>query len=88
MVVRPTRDGHVADLYELVTSLVEQGIEAPILIRFGGVIRDRIQYLSSSFQTAIEEFNWGKLTLDTPSYIIESNASIVAPLVFQYILES
>ena len=33
-----------------------------------------------------EKITWGKLSMDTPSHIIESDASIVAPLVFAYIL--
>ncbi len=35
-----------------------------------------------------EKITWGKLSVDTPSYIIESDASIVAPLIFTYVLES
>lgn len=46
------------DLYELVQSLVAQGIEAPILIRFNGIIQDRIRRLSEAFQAAIQEFNY------------------------------
>lgn len=33
-----------------------------------------------------EKITWGKLGSETPSYIIESDASIVAPLMFAYIL--
>jgi deoxyhypusine synthase len=33
-----------------------------------------------------EKITWGKLGVDTPSYIIESDASIVAPLIFAYLL--
>ncbi len=33
-----------------------------------------------------EKITWGKLAIDTPSYIIESDASIVAPLIFHYVL--
>jgi deoxyhypusine synthase len=33
-----------------------------------------------------EKITWGKLAKDTPRFIIESDASIVAPLVFAYIL--
>ncbi len=33
-----------------------------------------------------EKITWGKLGVDTPKYIIESDASIVAPLMFSYIL--
>lgn len=33
-----------------------------------------------------EKITWGKLEMQTPSYIIESDASIVAPLIFNYVL--
>ncbi len=33
-----------------------------------------------------EKITWGKLGVDTPKYMIESDASIVAPLIFAYIL--
>ncbi len=33
-----------------------------------------------------EKITWGKLAADTPKYIVESDASIVAPLMFAYIL--
>lgn len=35
-----------------------------------------------------EKITWGKLSPKTPSYIIESDASIVAPLIFNYVLDS
>jgi deoxyhypusine synthase len=34
-----------------------------------------------------EKITWGKLSVDTPSFIIESDASIVAPLIFNYVLD-
>lgn len=33
-----------------------------------------------------EKISWGKLDKDTPAFVIESDASIVAPLMFAYIL--
>ena len=33
-----------------------------------------------------EKITWGKLDKNTPSFIIESDASIVAPLIFSYVL--
>ena len=33
-----------------------------------------------------EKITWGKLGINTPKFIIESDASIVAPLVFAMIL--
>lgn len=35
-----------------------------------------------------EKITWGKLALDTPKFMIESDATIVAPLIFAYILAS
>lgn len=58
VIVQPEEDGAQADLYELVQSLVQRGIEAPILIRFDGIIRDRIRHLQKAFKDAINEFNY------------------------------
>jgi deoxyhypusine synthase len=33
-----------------------------------------------------EKITWGKLTKDTPRFVIESDASIVVPLIFAYVL--
>lgn len=33
-----------------------------------------------------EKITWGKLDLDTPKFIVESDATIVAPLIFGYLL--
>ena len=33
-----------------------------------------------------EKITWGKIGVDTPTYIIESDATIVAPLIFSYLL--
>jgi deoxyhypusine synthase len=34
-----------------------------------------------------EKITWGKLGIDTPKFIVESDATIVAPLIFAYILD-
>ena len=34
-----------------------------------------------------EKITWGKLGVDTPRYVIESDATIVAPLIFAYLLQ-
>ncbi|PIU19247.1 MAG: deoxyhypusine synthase [Elusimicrobia bacterium CG08_land_8_20_14_0_20_59_10] len=34
-----------------------------------------------------EKITWGKLDVDTPKFVIESDATIVAPLMFSYILD-
>ncbi len=43
-------------------------------------------YGSYSGAVPNEKITWGKLGIDTPKYIIESDASIVAPLMFGYVL--
>ncbi|HLE10573.1 MAG: deoxyhypusine synthase [Bdellovibrionales bacterium RIFOXYD12_FULL_39_22] len=43
-------------------------------------------YGSYSGAVPNEKITWGKLDITSPSYIIESDATIVAPLIFAYIL--
>ncbi len=43
-------------------------------------------YGSYSGATPNEKITWGKLGADTPRFIIESDATIVAPLMFSYIM--
>ena len=45
-------------------------------------------YGSYSGATPNEKITWDKLGIDTPKFVIESDASIVAPLIFQYVLEN
>ncbi|NLG12300.1 MAG: deoxyhypusine synthase, partial [Elusimicrobia bacterium] len=33
-----------------------------------------------------EKITWEKLSIDTPRFVIESDATIVAPLIFAYVL--
>ncbi len=44
-------------------------------------------YGSYSGAVPNEKITWGKLGIDTPKHIIESDATIVAPLIFAYLLE-
>jgi arginine decarboxylase len=57
VVVRPDRNGHELDLFELTRSLDYRGISAPILFRFDGIIEDRVRLLQTSFDDAIKA--WG-----------------------------
>jgi len=45
-------------------------------------------YGSYSGAAPNEKITWEKLDISTPKFAIESDASIVAPLIFQYVLES
>ena len=44
-------------------------------------------YGSYSGAVPNEKITWGKLDADTPKHIIESDATIVAPLIFAYVLD-
>jgi deoxyhypusine synthase len=43
-------------------------------------------YGGYSGATPNEKITWGKLAVDTPKFIVESDATIVAPLIFAYVL--
>jgi deoxyhypusine synthase len=43
-------------------------------------------YGSYSGAVPNEKITWGKLEVDTPKYVIESDATIVAPLIFAHVL--
>jgi deoxyhypusine synthase len=43
-------------------------------------------YGSFSGCTPSEKISWAKLSKDTPAFIIESDATIVAPLIFEYVM--
>lgn len=45
-------------------------------------------YGSYSGAIPTEKITWGKLDITTPMFVVESDATIVAPLIFQYVLES
>jgi deoxyhypusine synthase len=44
-------------------------------------------YGSYSGAVPNEKISWGKLDVDTPRFVIESDATIVAPLIFEYVLD-
>ena len=50
---RQAEDG--IDLKELIDGLKQRGLDLPILIRFNGILRDRLKTLSQCFQKAIDE---------------------------------
>jgi len=45
-------------------------------------------YGSYSGAIPTEKITWGKIDVNTPMYVIESDATIVAPLIFGYVTES
>ncbi|MGZ4809730.1 MAG: deoxyhypusine synthase family protein [Thermoanaerobaculia bacterium] len=60
--------------------------EVPLWGYFCQISDSTTSYGSYSGAVPNEKITWGKLGVDTPKHIIESDASIVAPLMFAYIL--
>lgn len=60
--------------------------EIPTWSYFCQISDSTTSYGSYSGAVPNEKITWGKLGVNTPRFIIESDASIVAPLVFAYIL--
>lgn len=62
------------------------GIPCPYWGYFCQISDSTTSYGSYSGAIPTEKITWGKLDVDTPQFIIESDASIVAPLMFARIL--
>ena len=62
------------------------GINAPEWSYFCQISDSTTSYGSYSGAVPNEKITWGKLGIDTPKFIIESDATIVAPLIFAYLL--
>ncbi|NLI16642.1 MAG: deoxyhypusine synthase family protein [candidate division Zixibacteria bacterium] len=81
--------GIAGDFPICVVPLIQQDLQKPC--KFWGyfcqISDSTTSYGSYSGAVPNEKITWGKLGIDTPRFIIESDATIVAPLIFQYILE-
>ncbi|HEY8515102.1 MAG TPA: deoxyhypusine synthase family protein [Candidatus Binatia bacterium] len=60
--------------------------ETPLWAYFCQIGDSTTSYGSYSGAVPNEKITWGKLSIDTPRFMIESDASIVAPLIFGYVL--
>ena len=60
--------------------------DTPFWSYFCQISDSTTSYGSYSGAVPNEKITWGKLDWDTPKFIIESDATIVAPLVFAYVL--
>lgn len=82
--------GIAGDFPICVVPMLEQdlGRDTPRWGYFCQISDSTTSYGSYSGAVPNEKITWGKLSVDTPSYIIESDATIVAPLVFAFVLES
>lgn len=60
--------------------------DAPFWSYFCQISDSTTSYGSYSGAVPNEKITWGKLGVDTPRFVIESDATIVAPLIFAYVL--
>lgn len=61
-------------------------IEAKLWGYFAQISDSTTSYGSYSGAVPNEKITWGKLGVETPKFIVESDATIVAPLIFAYVL--
>lgn len=82
--------GIAGDFAMCVAPMLEQDLERDDLLKwryYCQITDSTTSYGSYSGCIPNEKITWGKLDIDTPSYVIESDATIVAPLIFAWILE-
>ena len=60
--------------------------DVPFWAYFCQISDSTTSYGSYSGAVPNEKITWGKLAPDTPKFIVESDATIVAPLIFAYVL--
>lgn len=80
--------GIAGDFPICVVPMLEQdmGVPTPLWAYFCQISDSTTSYGSYSGAVPNEKITWGKLGADTPKYIVESDATIVAPLVFACVL--
>jgi deoxyhypusine synthase len=81
--------GIAGDFPICVVPMLEQSLKIPDIPRWGyfcQISDSTTSYGSYSGAVPNEKITWGKLSKDTPKFIIESDATIVAPLIFAYVL--
>lgn len=80
--------GIAGDFPICVVPMLEQDLEknVPKWNYFCQISDSTTSYGSYSGAVPNEKITWGKLSIETPKYIVESDATIVAPLIFAYIL--
>lgn len=61
--------------------------DTPFWSYFCQISDSTTSYGSYSGAVPNEKITWGKLDINTPKFIVESDATIVAPLIFAYILD-
>ena len=64
----------------------DMGEDSPLWGWFAQISESTTSYGGYSGAPPSEKITWGKLASSTPMYVIESDATIVAPILFSYIL--
>ena len=83
--------GIAGDFPICVVPMLEQDLkmkDVPLWGYFCQIGDSTTSYGSYSGAVPNEKITWGKISPDTPSFMIESDATIVAPLIFRYVLEA
>lgn len=81
--------GIAGDFPICVVPMLHQDLErttVPLWGYFCQISDSTTSYGSYSGAVPNEKITWGKLATETPKYVIESDATIVAPLIFAYLL--
>ena len=81
--------GIAGDFPICVVPMLHQDLEMdniPMWSYFCQISDSTTSYGSYSGAVPNEKITWGKLSVDTPKFIVESDATIVAPLIFAYLL--
>ena len=82
--------GIAGDFPICVVPMLHQDLErtgVPLWGYFCQISDSTTSYGSYSGAVPNEKITWGKLNVDTPKFIVESDATIVAPLIFAYVLD-
>ena len=64
------------------------GVDVNLWSWFAQISESRPSYGGYSGAPPNEKISWGKLSLETPTFVIESDASIVLPLILEAIMEN
>lgn len=80
--------GIAGDFPICVVPLIRQDLQEKCQLwgYFAQISDSTTSYGSYSGAVPNEKITWGKLAAETPRFVIESDASIVAPLIFNYVL--
>ncbi|AKU93160.1 deoxyhypusine synthase family protein [Vulgatibacter incomptus] len=82
--------GIAGDFPICVVPMLHQDLQrtgVPLWAYFCQISDSTTSYGSYSGAVPNEKITWGKLGVDTPKFVVESDATIVAPLIFAYVLD-